>query len=83
MTNEMKAAALHLSCAVGHLDAVLSMEPEKSARWNRLNNSIERINKDIDLYRLSAFSYQDMQNAAAVLDAVNEMIEGFYPAEEK
>lgn len=77
--NLLKAAALHLSVACGCLDAMKQTEEPKSARWNAVNNLEEKMWKALDLYRLSAFEKQDQDNAAAIIDLVNEKILEFYP----
>lgn len=79
MTNAQKAAALHLSCALACLDAVQSLEPKKSARWNRLDGAIDAVNRCVDLYRLEAFKGEDIANAEKVFDAASELIRAMYP----
>lgn len=79
MDNKQIAAALHCSVALGCIDSLLQLEVPKSARWNRLCGAIEQINRCVDLYRLERFSVEDMNNASAILDTVNERIKEFYP----
>ena len=77
--NQLKAAALHLSCACGHLDAIKSMEQPKSARWNAVSNLEDRMWKALDLYRLQAMDPADLDNAGKLIDSANAMIAEMYP----
>lgn len=79
MTRAQKAATLHCSVALGCVDTLMNMETPKSARWNRLHGALEQLNRCIDLYRLEQFGLEDLNNASAVLDAVNDKIREFYP----
>lgn len=79
MTNQQKAAALHLSVALGCLDTVKHMEQPKSARHNRLSGAEDATSRCVDMYRLESFSTADLNNAAEIIDLVNAKIAEFYP----
>ena len=78
-SNQRKAAALFATIALGCLEAFLEGEPEKSARFNRLANAIDSLNRVVDIYRLEAFPYEDMRNAGEILDLINDKIKELYP----
>ena len=78
-SNQRKAAALFATIALGCLEALLEGEPEKSARYNRLSNAIDSLNRVVDIYRLEAFPYADLKNAGDLLDAINDKIKELYP----
>ena len=77
MTAHDKAAALHLSVAVGAVDAILQIETSQ-VRQRRLEQLIRDINRVIDIYRLQSFRFEDLENAARIIESVNGMIEGMY-----
>jgi len=77
--NQIKAAALHASTALCHIDALLALEKPGSARWNRCRSAIDSINRAVDLYRLEAFQGDDMRKAVILLDLVNAEIVRMYP----
>jgi hypothetical protein len=80
LTNRQKAAALHATISLGCMEALLQIESPKSARYNRISNAIDAVNKVVDLYRLEAFAFEDMENAGALLDTVNAEINRMYNA---
>lgn len=79
MDDQQKAAALHLSVCLGNLDALLQLEPPKSAKANRLAGAINQVARCVDLYRLQSFSTEDMANAGEIIDMVNDKIVELYP----
>ena len=79
LTRTQKKAGLYLSVALGSIDAIMQEEKNGTARWNRLNGAIGQINRAIDLYVLEAFSVEDMDNAGALIDLVNDEIVKRYP----
>jgi hypothetical protein len=80
---QLKAAALHASAALAHIDALMTLERPKSARHNRLLGAMEPIMRCVDLYRLQAFRHEDLCNAEAVFDAASDKIAELYPQEGK
>ena len=79
MTPQMKVAALYLSVSLGCVEAVLETERKGSARYTKLCNLIDHVNRVVDVYRLHAFPYDDMQNAGRLLDLVNDQLKSMYP----
>ena len=87
--NQLKAAALHASVALGSLDALMQTERPKSARWNRLDGMVDAVNRYIELIKTElaaqqvfdgpVFSVNDMSNAAQLVDIVNDRIAEMYP----
>ena len=87
--NQLKAAALHASVALGSLDALMQMEKPKSARWNRLDGMVDAINSYIELIKADlaaqqvfdgpVFSVEELQTASPLIDIVNDKIEELYP----
>lgn len=79
MTPAMKVAALYLTVSLGCVEAVLETERKGSARHTKLSNLIDHINRVVDVYRLAAFPYEDMQNAGRLIDLVNDQLKSMYP----
>jgi len=78
VTRHQKIAALHLTVALGSVEAVMQTEGKGSARYRKLDNLIAHINRVVDVYRVESFQYQDMCNGGAIIDSVNEQIEKMY-----
>ena len=79
MTPAMKVAALYLTVSLGCVEAVLAMERRGSARHTKLCNLIDHVNRVVDVYRLQAFPLEDMRNAGALIDLVNDGLKSMYP----
>ena len=79
MTNHQKAAALFSTISLACLERLLEDEPPKSARANRISGAIASVNRVVDLYRLEAFQFEDMQKAGGLTDLVNDRIKEMYP----
>jgi len=87
--NQLKAAALHASVALGSLDALMQMEKPKSARWNRLDGMVDAVNRYIELIKADlaaqqvfdgpVFSVEELRAASLLIDIVNDKIEQLYP----
>ena len=87
--NQLKAAALHASVALGSLDALMQMEKPKSARWNRLDGMVDAVNRYIELIKTElaaqqgfdgpGFSVEELRAASLLIDIVNDKIEQLYP----
>jgi hypothetical protein len=91
--NQLKTIAFHLSIALGSIDAAQQMEKRKSARWNRLDGLVDGINQLVELIKTDlaskqvfsglVFTREELDNAAAMIDMVNERITELYPMEGK
>ena len=79
LTVTQKAAGIWLSVALGSVDAVMQLEKPHTARWNRLKGAMDQINRAVDIYVLEAFSIEDLDNASALIDLVNDEIIKRYP----
>jgi hypothetical protein len=82
LTNYQKAAALYCNTALGCIDAIKQQAKPKSAEWNRLTGAEEVLNRCLDTYRIERFPLEDAQNAAKLLDLMNQQIAALYPAED-
>lgn len=76
---QLKAAALHASAALAHIDALLTLERPKSARHNRLVGALEATGRCVDIYRLEKWQHEDLRNAESVFDAASNEIRRLYP----
>ena len=81
LTNYQKAAALYANTALGCVDALKQQAKPKSAEWNRLDGAERSLLRVLDTYRIEKFPLADAQNAAKLLDLLNEQIAVLYPAE--
>jgi hypothetical protein len=72
MNDRQKTMLLHIALAA--FETVRSAETPKSARYTRMNNSIDRILDQIDIYRPDAWPPKDVSKAGALVDIFNVMI---------
>lgn len=79
LTNYQKAAALHVNTCLGCVDALLQQAKPKSAEYNRLRSAEAALNRCLDTYRLEKFPTEDANNAATLIDMVNDKIKEMYP----
>lgn len=79
LTNQQKAAALHINTALGCVDALMQLAKPKSAEWNRLRGAEHTLMRCLDTYRLEKFPVEDANNAAVIIDMVNDKIKEMYP----
>lgn len=79
LTNQQKAAALHINTALGCVDALVQLAKPKSAEWNRLRGAEDVLMRCLDTYRIERFPAEDAAKAAIIIDLVNDKIAEFYP----
>ena len=70
-------ASIHVSLAIGCLETIRYDENKqnpKSARSRALNDLIDRSLKVCDMYRLHAWTQENQNKAAKVLDSIEVMV---------
>lgn len=77
MTDEHRA--FFLSVALGCFEAVKQSEQPGSARYRKLDNSLDNCLKAVDLYRPDAWGFEEMNKASALLDEMNVRVGELFP----